>query len=248
MSSWCIASEDNVHGRHQKGLSLWTRVHKLYEQAQADNPEELSERNVDMIKGRWKRLNENGNKWLAACKEAYSRKRSGMSQADVEKEAHAIYNETCGCRFQDLVVFNEVMYEVSNEESGGSSKRSRTSEHGDYSAPSNPETPTSDCSTIPRPIGRDKAKRKGKGKISESSSNNEVVAEIRALRLTKDNEVEAMTKLHEARVDLELKKEQRKAIKMKEVMLNTLLAKDNLSPEDEEMKRRLIEIVFRQSM
>ncbi|CAH1418059.1 unnamed protein product [Lactuca virosa] len=52
--------------------------------------------------------------------------------------------------------------EVGNEESGGSSKRSKTTEEGEYCVHSNPETPTSDCSTVKRPTGRDAAKKKGK--------------------------------------------------------------------------------------
>nr|GFA02413.1 hypothetical protein [Tanacetum cinerariifolium] len=81
-------------------------------------------------------------------------------------------------KFLEYVVFNEVMCkhpkwdlqlsrdttrtrpecEEDNEESGGSSKRSRTSDY------SNPETPNSVASTIERPIGRDAAKKKGKDK------------------------------------------------------------------------------------
>ncbi|KAL8465560.1 hypothetical protein ACS0TY_034884 [Phlomoides rotata] len=68
-----------------------------------------------------------------------------MSQQDVKNEAHAIY-AAGGSKFQDMHVFNEVMckhpkwelkldhstrfraeYENDNEESGGISKRSRTS-------------------------------------------------------------------------------------------------------------------------
>ncbi|KAL8550574.1 hypothetical protein ACS0TY_009122 [Phlomoides rotata] len=33
---------------------------------------------MESMKGRWKRLSENANKWIAAYKEAYRRKRSGM--------------------------------------------------------------------------------------------------------------------------------------------------------------------------
>ncbi|XP_057811298.1 uncharacterized protein LOC131025522 [Salvia miltiorrhiza] len=91
MSSWIYASEDNVRGKNQRGESLWTRVHKLYHNTQAENPNELNERNIESMKGRWKRLNENGNKWVAACREANARRRSGMSNNDVEKEVHSIY-------------------------------------------------------------------------------------------------------------------------------------------------------------
>ncbi|XP_057790933.1 uncharacterized protein LOC131008047 [Salvia miltiorrhiza] len=213
-----------------------------------------------MSETRWKRLNENANKWVVACREANARRRSGMSDNDVEKEAHSIY-EAGGSKFQDLVVFNEVMSkhpkwnvydttpifphaseDVDNHESGGSSKRSKTSEDGGFSVPSNPETPTSEQSTATRPIGRDKAKRKGKGKASQSESTNEpvVAAEIRAMRLTRDAEAE----LIKTRIELEREKLQRNAMKMKEKMLLQLLAKDHLSPEDEEMKRQLTKIVF----
>ena len=53
-----------------------------------------------------------------------------------------------------------------------------------------------------------------------------------------------MSQLGNARLELEHKKEQRKAMKMNQLMLTTLLSKDNLSPEDEEIKRRLYAIVF----
>ncbi|KAL8539720.1 hypothetical protein ACS0TY_001363 [Phlomoides rotata] len=44
---------------------------------------------------------------------------------------------------------------------------------GEYSIPSNPETPGSGCSIIPRPIGRDKTKKKKKGKASQNSRTDE---------------------------------------------------------------------------
>ncbi|KAL8517863.1 hypothetical protein ACS0TY_009247 [Phlomoides rotata] len=53
------------------------------------------------------------------------------------------------------------------EESCGSSKKSRTSKYGKYSIPSSLETPGYGCSTstIPRPISKNKVKKKGKGKL-----------------------------------------------------------------------------------
>ncbi|XP_057770802.1 uncharacterized protein LOC130990596 [Salvia miltiorrhiza] len=178
MSSWIYASEDSVREKDQRGESLWARVHKLYHNTQAKNPNELNERSIESMKGRWKRLNENGNKWVATCREANARRRSGMSDNDVEKEAHSITKQ--------------VEINVDDQESGGSSKRSKTSEDGGFSIPSNPETPTSELSTATRPIGRDKAKRKEKGKVSQSESTHEsvVAAELRAMRLTRDAEAE----------------------------------------------------------
>ncbi|GJW17367.1 glutathione S-transferase T3-like protein [Tanacetum coccineum] len=206
--------------------------------------------------------------------------KSGMSMKDVELDAHKIY-EGDGSKFLDLTVFNEVMCkhpkwmlnidrdntrsrpidEEPNEESGGSTKRSRTSEEGEYVVHSNQETPNSGGSTIQRPIGRDAAKKKGKGKASQSFSSAEFVEELRAMRITRESEIEVMNKRLEVdkkreereikreerelkREERELKKEERKTKKMYLLHLNALLAKDHLSPEDEDMKRNLYEMLY----
>ncbi|XP_057803252.1 uncharacterized protein LOC131018554 [Salvia miltiorrhiza] len=198
----------------------------MYHEAQKENPNEIGPRNIESMKGRFKRLNENANKWIAACKEANARRRSGMSQKDIAMEAHSIY-EAGGIKFQDLVVFNDVMSkhlkwnlainEVGDDqESGGSTKRSKTAEDG-----------------------RDKAKRKGKGKALTSESN-EMYEHIRALRLSRDHENELMT----AKIELEHGKLKMNSLKMEKKMLVTLLAKDHLSAKEEEMKSHLIAILF----
>lgn len=75
MSAWVIVSEDNIRGKNQKGDTMWSRVSKLYHTTQAEYPNELNPRNIDSLKGRWKRLNENANKWVAACNAASTRKK-----------------------------------------------------------------------------------------------------------------------------------------------------------------------------
>jgi hypothetical protein len=218
MSAWCMVSEDATRGKNQKKEALWARVKAYYDATRAENPGKLGMRNENQMKGRFTRLNQNGQKWIAAYKEAYRRGRSGMSQKDIEREAHIIYEQGGKGKFLDSVVFYDVMCkhpkwdlqlsrdttrnrpecEEDNEESGGSVKRSRTTEEGDYS---NPESPNSVASTIQRPIGRDAAKKKGKGKVS-----NEFVGELRALTLARGNEVEVMQK----RIELEHQKEQKR--------------------------------------
>ncbi|KAL8505823.1 hypothetical protein ACS0TY_016883 [Phlomoides rotata] len=91
MTSWIYISEDKAQDKNQRASSLWSRVHKMYEEARTENPGEINERNFDSLKCRFKRLNENVNKWVAACMEAHGQKRSGMSQQDVENKAHTIY-------------------------------------------------------------------------------------------------------------------------------------------------------------
>ncbi|GJU33729.1 glutathione S-transferase T3-like protein [Tanacetum coccineum] len=74
-----------------------------------------------------------------------------------------------------------------NKESGGSTKRSRVSEEGDYVVHSNQETPNNGGSTIQRHIGIDDAKKKGNGKASR---NNKSVEELCAMRITRGSEIE----------------------------------------------------------
>ncbi|KAL8467362.1 hypothetical protein ACS0TY_030859 [Phlomoides rotata] len=86
MSAWCYVSGDRTCGKNQKSISLWNQVYNIYHENRQENPEEIS---VESMKDRWKRRSENANKWIAAYKEAYRRKRSGMSQNNIEKEAHS---------------------------------------------------------------------------------------------------------------------------------------------------------------
>ncbi|KAL8265344.1 hypothetical protein R6Q59_023474 [Mikania micrantha] len=175
-----------------------------------------------------------------------------MSLKDVENDAHKIYEQESGCKFNDSIKWDlQLNYdttrsrpecEVGNEESGGSTKRSRTTKEGDYCVNSNPEIPTSGGSTIKRPTRRDSAKKKGKGKAY-----NELAEELRAMRVTRDCEIELMRKrveLEQQRVQYEQERDQRKQETEQENMqllhLNTLLAKESLSPEEVDMKRYLM--------
>ncbi|GJR31109.1 hypothetical protein Tco_1107341 [Tanacetum coccineum] len=256
MAAWCQVSGDPTRGNNQRKSSMWAKIWQMYEQTRAENPKDIGPRNENQMKGRFKRLNENASKWVAAYKAAYSRMKSGMSMKDVELDAHKIY-EGDGSKFLDLTVFNEVMCkhpkwmlnidrdntrsrpidEEPNEESGGSTKRSQTSEEGEYVVHSNQETPNSGGSTIQRPI------------------------ELRAMRITRESEIEVMNKRLEVdkkreereikreerelkREERELKKEERKTKKMYMLHMKALLAKDHLSPEDEDMKRNLYEMLY----
>ncbi|CAI9263816.1 unnamed protein product [Lactuca saligna] len=149
MSAYCIASEDERHEKNQNKTSIWAGVKELYDANHAENPGKLGNRNIAQIKGRYKRFNKSVGKWVGVYREAYRKIRSGMSMKDIENEAHKLY-ETSGSKFNETIVFNEVMckhrkwglqldhdatrsrpkYKVGNEESGGSTKRSISTEKG----------------------------------------------------------------------------------------------------------------------
>ncbi|KAL8223879.1 hypothetical protein R6Q57_019354 [Mikania cordata] len=144
MSAWCFASENKIRGKNQKKEALWSQVKNLYEAAQKENPQKIGMRNENQMRGRFKRLNENAQKWVAAYREAYRQKKKWDLQLNYDTTRS---RPEC---------------EVGNEESGGSTKRSRTTEEGDYCVNSNPDLPTNGGSTIKRPTGRDSAKKKAK--------------------------------------------------------------------------------------
>nr|XP_043632222.1 glutathione S-transferase T3-like [Erigeron canadensis]XP_043632223.1 glutathione S-transferase T3-like [Erigeron canadensis]XP_043632224.1 glutathione S-transferase T3-like [Erigeron canadensis] len=255
MSAWCMISADCIGGKNHKIRSLWTEVKKLYDAAREENPKKLGDRNIDQMKGRFKRLNENVGQWVAAYQEAHRLVRSGMTQRDIENNAHKIFEQS-GKKFHDSVVFNEVMCkypkwalettrdttrsrpeEVDIEESGESTKRTRTTEEGDYCVNSNPDAPTSGGSSTQRPTGGEAPKKKKKGKCKVP---NQIVEELRAMRVTRESEVDFMRKRLEFEEKKEQKKEERELKKMQLLHLNTLLQKEHLSSEEDKIKRSLM--------
>ncbi|KAJ9538965.1 hypothetical protein OSB04_031698 [Centaurea solstitialis] len=247
MSSWIFVSEDAARGKNQRKGKLWTRVQEQYDATRTENPEGLSVRNENQIKGRWQRLNQYANKWIGAYKEAYRQKTSGMSTTDVENMAHQIY-EASGAKFTHLKscvnipsgsysyigrqpVHARSMKRVTKKVVEAR-KKSRTTEEGD-SVDMNQESPGGG-STIQRPVGRDATKKKGKGKASQSSSiSNDFSENIRALTITRNNELEIMRK--------KVAFDQENFQSMQDhKMLRVLMSKDNLSPAEEDLKARLM--------
>lgn len=249
-----MTNENNIRDKDHKRRPLWAQIKELYDAAQAENPEKLSKRNENQIKGRYKRLNDSALKWIAAYQEACHRKTSEMGEKDVENEAHKIYEES-GSKFHDTIVFNEVMCkhpnwdihidrvtthfcpkcEEGSEENGNKTKRSRFTEEGDYCVNPNLVTTNSGGSTIQHSIDKDASTRKEK-----CMTCNEYAAELRAMRLNIDNEVEIIKTRLELDLQKEKLKEKRVLMKMQLVHLNTLLQKESLSHEEENMKRFLI--------
>nr|KAJ0227113.1 hypothetical protein LSAT_V11C100020080 [Lactuca sativa] len=88
MSAYFIVSEDKCRGKNQKKTSIWAQVKDLYDANQAKNPGKIGNMNIAQMKGHYKLLNESAGKWVGVYREAYRKRRSGMSMKDVENEAH----------------------------------------------------------------------------------------------------------------------------------------------------------------
>lgn len=252
MSGWCFVSSNPIVSNNQNSSSFWTKVLNIYEQARAENPNIGGSRTAESLRQRFRRLNKNVTLWIAVYKKAYERRTSGQSMEDVEKIAQTMYGKS---KFTHHEVFEKVMRHYPNwelklnstgytrsrpddddsvDESHGSSKKSRTDEDGDPPPASTPETPGSDASLFSRPIGRDKVKAKAKKKGKEAASQSSILpddftTELRELRITRAKEVLTREK------ELDLQKE-----KMKNSMLMFLMGKGQLTPEEEDLKRRLM--------
>ncbi|KAD3338429.1 hypothetical protein E3N88_33950 [Mikania micrantha] len=231
MSAWCFASENKIRGKNQKKEALWSQVKNLYEAAQKENPQKIGMRNENQMRGRLNDLTKMPKSGLPHIEKHIGKKKSGMSLKD-KWDLQLNYDTTR----------SRPECEVGNEESGGSTKRSRTNEEGDYCVNSNPDLPINGGSTIKRSTGRDSDKKKGKCKAY-----NEFAEELRAMRVTRDSEIELMRKrveLEQQRVQYRQERDQKKQETERENMqllhLNTLLAKESLSPEEVDMKRYLM--------
>ncbi|KAG6388565.1 hypothetical protein SASPL_149994 [Salvia splendens] len=152
-----------------------------------------------------------------------------MSDQDVENEAHSIYKGDGGNDFQDFIVFNEVM---SKHEKWSVHAATQVFPDNEYFAneqddSNSKRTKTSESSEYIIPSNPETP-------TSGHSTN------LHALRLATDNENE----IARARLQLEREKLDRPSMKMYQKMLLKLLEKEHLSPEDQDMKRNLTEIVF----
>ncbi|XP_042016167.1 glutathione S-transferase T3-like [Salvia splendens] len=256
MSAWCFVSTNAVVGTNQTSNHLWQNVLFLYEQTRKENPSIGEERSLESLKQRYKRLNANVSKWVGAYKKTHDRATSGQSKEDIEKAAQQLYGKS---KFSHHKVFEEVMRlnpkwelklnstsstrfqpdEDSLEESRGSSKRSRTSEEG---GPQIDSTPESRSSTLQRPIGRDQAKAKAKRKGKEVATPsytipNDFTAALREMRVTRERECDIQERKLKAASDIQERN-------IKATILTPLMARRDLTPEEEDLKRNLIAELF----
>ncbi|CAA0838465.1 DNA binding [Striga hermonthica] len=220
MYAWVTLSQNAAIGTNQNSQTFWKSISEMYEEARADNSKFMGQqRTIESLRNRYRRLNTNVTKWLGAYKEAYAQKSSGMSDADVETIAQKFY---------------------SGEKDRGCSKRSRTTE-GDEDP--NDEIQVSETSTIRRPTGRDRAKGKRKRKATASQPPvvpDDYTEALNAMRITREKEIEAINKIGE----IKMQKLALNTLNNKMNMLNTLMGKSNLSPQEEVVKNRLMQELF----
>ncbi|KAL4590429.1 hypothetical protein LXL04_003358 [Taraxacum kok-saghyz] len=127
------------------------------------------------------------------------------------------------------------------------SQHTKNDEDGDKSVRSNQEMPNSRSS-----LGKvcKVSESQSQSQPESSPSLDELVVELRAMRATRDREVEVMkenVQVMKKRLDIKQKKEEKETRKLHYMHLNTLLAKEQLSPADEDIKRHLFAMLYGKS-
>ncbi|KAK9681975.1 hypothetical protein RND81_10G040600 [Saponaria officinalis] len=159
----------------------------------------------------------------------------------------------CKHRRWSIEHINEQQIDIaSNEElspvSGGSSKRSRMNESD------TPHSVNVGESVEHRPDGRDatKKKRKSKAVTSNFLFNEDYTSKFDEMQISTDIGINIMEKKIE--IEFEMKKVRHEILKKKEdgrnkrsdkIVLNTLLSRNDLRPDEEELKQILIKRLYK---
>ncbi|KAK9675880.1 hypothetical protein RND81_11G038100 [Saponaria officinalis] len=241
ISSFMQHSQYPTIGTNQKKRDLWVKVKTLFDDARKANPSQIRERSAGMLGSRWRRITAGVMKWVGCYKEAPRRKTSGMSGEDVIKEAIKTPSGPSN--------YNNVSENIGNDpttptnqtdpESQGSGKRSRdhiTSDDGEGSISK-------------RPIGIKAAKMnkgKGKGNVVQMEFLAETIkgyseVQMQIMEMTKQKEArkQKQIEIELRKLELDKKRQQDGEKTMKWSVLQTLLQRSDLNPQEEELKMTL---------
>ncbi|XP_051149240.1 glutathione S-transferase T3-like [Andrographis paniculata] len=276
ISAWLNTSKDAVTNTDQPSSAFWKRIATYYME---NKPESATSRGVTQCKNRWSKICKSVQKFVGCYEEANRNMRSGQSSTDVLNAAKKIYSndgESKDFVHKDAwrILRNEPKWKASycesSHNSGGSSKRTKTSEDGGYSGscPATPYFDVDDPTPPTRPPGIKASKKREKQvqneafnssptenyekfyeKSSEFSSSMEHMAAVKEQRLKQQPEkIEALLKAK--RIEKTARKFDREAkqlelAKTKMEMLMMIMAKgDNLTEFEEQLKQRLARECF----
>ncbi|XP_057535337.1 uncharacterized protein LOC130813515 [Amaranthus tricolor] len=89
-------STDPIVSTKQKIRVRWQKVKEAYEAARMERPHLIPRRTADMLKCCWGRVAPACLKWSGSYDETLRRKKSGMREEDMLKEAHLIHQRKHG--------------------------------------------------------------------------------------------------------------------------------------------------------
>ncbi|TQD73006.1 hypothetical protein C1H46_041468, partial [Malus baccata] len=203
-------SEDSVRGISQTSEDVWTRVSKKYLEFYEDTIP-TNTRNHESCSSRWKKhLHPSLNKWHQALLAALSRHESGANYYDEVRQAEELYMEGSSKPFQfhgcweickGWVLFEDPPQHRVDPLEAASSSVDMNEDGSPTIQQTRVENPTPSESSLPRAMGRNKARRlRENGKANaDYAAQHEVAASFRLLAEQNALEAEERKCRHEER-------------------------------------------------
>ncbi|KAL5184192.1 Glutathione S-transferase T2 [Glycine soja] len=172
--SWLNVSKDSIIGVDQTSKQYWARIKNAYNNDDMRQSGQFCERSWTQLKSRWNKIHPPVQKFNGCYKQADKPRRSGSSEKDVLVDAHMIYSQDTGKKFE--VEHAWLLLKDQSKFDAEFMSKTKVSTSGNYSSSSNPETPIEveeydRPSPMSRPIGQKAAKRKSKGKECHNTLN-----------------------------------------------------------------------------
>uniref|UniRef100_A0A0R0JAX5 No apical meristem-associated C-terminal domain-containing protein n=2 Tax=Glycine max TaxID=3847 RepID=A0A0R0JAX5_SOYBN len=209
--SWLNVSKDSIIGVDQTSKQYWARIKNAYNNGDVHQSGQFCERSWTQLKSRWNMIHPPFQKFNGCYKQADKHRRSGSSEKDVLADAHMIYSQDTGKKFEIehawLLLKDQPKFDA--EFMSKCSKRTKVSASGNYSSSSNPETPVEvkECDTsspMSRPIGQKAAKRKSKGKESRNTLDLFGIESVMKDKNMNTSKLIQLKKAHEWRMEYEI--------------------------------------------
>ncbi|KAK9724825.1 hypothetical protein RND81_05G101100 [Saponaria officinalis] len=244
MSAWILCSSNPILGKNQRTITRWNDVFELYEKTRTENQNQsqLGIRSIEGMKSRYKRLNSVVSQWIGCYAQVLNRPpASGTNiEDDIELAQKLFRPKNSNNDFVDFGVYNNIMSKHPKWSLQKKVTTDTTPSSGNAPTPSSLNVDTND-----RPEGREAAKKKRNGKAPVVVLESIFCADDRSLISGNRETTKEQNEFRQKRIAADLEIEQIRAQKMKTKMemewLNTLLSQQNLNPEDQEMKDRLME-------
>ena len=98
--SWLNMSKDSIIGVDQTSKQYWARIKNVYNNDDVHQSGQFCERDWTQLKSRWNRIHPPVQKFNRCYKQADNHRRSGSSEKDVLADAHMIYSQDTGKKFE----------------------------------------------------------------------------------------------------------------------------------------------------
>ncbi|XP_042407692.1 glutathione S-transferase T3-like [Zingiber officinale] len=171
--SWATINTDAIIGNGQKDQAFWKRIADYYNK---HRPTGSMTRSYQRLKSHYYRFAPMVNEFFATYNNFYTHRQSAWSDENVLENALNMWKaNNKGKDFKYMHVWRVLKeYEKYTPQSVAhySNKKARTSESGENTSTSNPDTSVDldDSEVRIRPIGQKEVKRKGKSKVREGNT------------------------------------------------------------------------------